>query len=242
MHRTITSDDVKKYSTGARMRDVQLEKEEDIEYRSGHLYHSSGSTTVKMAKPRQRFTSRHTTLQEGPLNDELLSANGTYVLDRLRCYRVSSNKRGRRSARNPMIRGSLEIVVDKGNFPLLNHWDSCVVEWLLNCNAHIIVSAGSDAKAEMEDLRKSMPSIPDVLKELHTNPNNNKLSMFQILIVTINHWPAVHLMNEYILVAGNQLERLLILESEFGALPEFTPALDAVINFLTTVRSTIIRL
>ena len=49
-------------------------------------------------------------------------------------------------------------------------------------------------------------------------------------------------MNEYILVAGNQLERLLILESEFGALPEFTPALDTVINFLTTVRSTIIRL
>jgi len=37
----------------------------------------------------------------------------------------------------------------------------------------------------MEDLRKAMPSIPDVLKELHANPNNNKLSMFQILIVTI---------------------------------------------------------
>ena len=87
MHRTITSDDVKKYSTGARMKDVQLEKEEDIEYRSGHLYHSSGSTTVKMAKPQQKFTSRHTTLQEGPLNDELLSANGSYVLvnDCLRC-------------------------------------------------------------------------------------------------------------------------------------------------------------
>ena len=185
MHRTISSDDVKKYSTGARMKDVQLEKEEDIEYRSGHLYHSSGSTIVKMAKPRQRFTSRHTTLQEGPLSDELLSANGSYVLDRLRCYRVPSNKRGRRSARNPMIGGSLEIVVDKGDCSLLNHWDSCVVEWLLNCNAHIFVSAGSDAKAEMEDLRKAMPSIPDVLKELHTNPNNNKLSMFQILIVTI---------------------------------------------------------
>ena len=29
MHRTVSSDDVKKYSTGARMKDVQLEKEED---------------------------------------------------------------------------------------------------------------------------------------------------------------------------------------------------------------------
>ena len=115
MHRTITSDDVKKYSTGARMKDVQLEKEEDIEYRSGQLYHSSGSTTVKMANSRKRFTGRHATLQEGPLNDELLSANGSYILDLLRCYTVSSNaKRGRRSARKPMIRGSLEVVVDKG--------------------------------------------------------------------------------------------------------------------------------
>ena len=87
MHCTITSDDVKKYSTGARMKDVQLEKEEDVEYHSGHLYHSSGLRTVKMAKPWQKFTSRHTTLQEGPLNDEQLSANGSYVLvnDRLRC-------------------------------------------------------------------------------------------------------------------------------------------------------------
>ena len=116
MHRSISSGDVKKYSTGARVKDMQLEKEEDIEYRSGHLYHSSGSTTVKMAKIKQRFPSRHTTLQEGPLNEELFSANGSYVLDLLRCYIVSSTaKRGRRSARKPMIRGSLEVVIDKGN-------------------------------------------------------------------------------------------------------------------------------
>ena len=119
MHRSISSGDVKKYSTGARVKDVQLEKEEDIEYRSGHLYHSSGSTTVKMAKPQQRFSGRHTTLQEGPLNEDLLTANGSYVLDLLRCYTVSSTaKRGRRSARRPMIRGSLEVVTDKGNYSL----------------------------------------------------------------------------------------------------------------------------
>ena len=119
MHRSISTGDVKKYSTGARVKDVQLEKEEDIEYRSGHLYHSSGSTTVKMAKPQQRFSGRHTTLQEGPLNEDLLTANGSYVLDLLRCYTVPSTaKRGRRSARKPMIRGSLEVVVDKGNYSL----------------------------------------------------------------------------------------------------------------------------
>ena len=44
---------------------------------------------------------------------------------------------------------------------------------------------GSLGKAEMEDLRQAMPSIPDVLKELHTNPDNNKLSMFPQLLPDI---------------------------------------------------------
>ena len=96
------------------MKDVQLEKEEDIEYRSRHLYHSSGLTTVKMAKSRQRVEGRRVTLPDGPLNDELLSANGSYTLDLLRCYTVSQSvTRGRRSAKRPMTSGSLEAVVDK---------------------------------------------------------------------------------------------------------------------------------
>ena len=114
MHRSISTGDIKKYSTGARVKEMQLEKEEDVEYRSGHLYHSSGSTTVKIAK---RFSSRHKTLQEGSLNEDLLTANGSYALDLLRCYTVPSTaKRGRRSARKPMLKGSLGVVVDRGNF------------------------------------------------------------------------------------------------------------------------------
>jgi len=117
MHRSISSGDVRKYSTGTHVKDVQLEKEEDIEYHSGHLYHSSGLTTVKMA--RQRVEGRHVTLPDGPLNDELLSANGSYTLDLLRCYTLSSVMRGRRSARQPMTRGSLEAAVAKSNLSLL---------------------------------------------------------------------------------------------------------------------------
>ena len=37
-------------------------------------------------------------------------------------------------------------------------------------------------------------------------------------------------------IPGDQLERLLLLESEFGVLPGFTPAVDAVIDYVTTVR------
>ena len=45
MHRSVSSDDVKEYSTGARAKDVKLKKEEDIEYHSGRLHHSSGTTS-----------------------------------------------------------------------------------------------------------------------------------------------------------------------------------------------------
>ena len=90
--------------------------------------------------------------------------------------------------------------------------------------------AGSLAKAEMEDLRKAMPSILHALRKLHTNPDNNKLSMFLELCCIAMYTNVFHFN------AGNQLERLLILESEFGALPDFTPAVDAVINYVTMVR------
>ena len=113
MHRSVSSSDIKEYLTGAHVKHVQLQKEDNIEYRSGYLYHSSGSTTVKMVKPQERFASK---LQEGPLNEKLFSANGSYILEQLHCNTVPSTERGRRSARKQMIRGSLKVVVDEGNF------------------------------------------------------------------------------------------------------------------------------
>ena len=113
MHRSISSDDVKKYSTGTRVKDMQLKKEEDIEYRSGHLFHSSGVTSVKMARSRQNIRGRRVTLPEGPLNDQLLSANGSYSLDLVRCSQVPSAKRDRRNEKRPMMRDSLKAAENK---------------------------------------------------------------------------------------------------------------------------------
>ena len=114
MHRSVSSDDVKEYSTGTRVKDVQLQKEEDIEYRSGHLQHSSGVTSVKLSKSRRRIDGRRVSLPEGPLNDKLLSANSSYSLDLLRCQKSPSFTRGRRDAKKPMTRASLKAVVRKG--------------------------------------------------------------------------------------------------------------------------------
>ena len=115
MHRSVSSDDVKEYSTGARAKDVKLQKEEDIEYRSGHLQHSSGVTSIKMSGSRRRIEGKRVELQEGPLSDKLLSANSSYSLDLLHCQKSPSSTRGRRRARKPMTRDSLKAVVSKGN-------------------------------------------------------------------------------------------------------------------------------
>ena len=52
--------------------------------------------------------------------------------------------------------------------------------------------------------------------------------------------PAVHFIVGCVLTTGDQLERLLILEYEFGTMPGFTPAVDTVIDLLNTVRPTIV--
>ena len=48
MHRTITSDDVMEYPMHVPPRDVQLVKEDDIEYRDGRLVESNGTTRVSL--------------------------------------------------------------------------------------------------------------------------------------------------------------------------------------------------
>ena len=75
-----------------------------------------------------------------------------------------------------MIRGSLEVVVDKGNSSHFIFRHACVY-WCMT-HDHIATPAGSLAKSEMEDLRKALSSIPHVLVKLHRNPDNSKLSMF----------------------------------------------------------------
>ena len=48
MHRSISNRDVEEYSTDVQPCDIQFTKDEDIEYRSGTLYSSSGTTSVEI--------------------------------------------------------------------------------------------------------------------------------------------------------------------------------------------------
>ena len=195
MHRSVSSDDVKEYSTGAHVKHVKLQKEEDIEYRSGRLHHSSGTTSIEILGSQQRIEGRPVELQEGPLSDKLLSASGSYSLDLLHCQKSPSSTRGRRDASKPMTKDSLKAVVSKGNYiavQLYRHnyspfyynqsfqqdCQKCcqysdILLYLIMINSFSLIEAA--AKAEMKDLRTAMPLIPQALAEIRANPENHKL-------------------------------------------------------------------
>ena len=114
MHRSVKSGDVIEYSTGARKRDIKLNKEEDIEYRDGYLYHSSGDTSLKF-KTRSSDESQHS------LSDAF-SARGSYTLDLEECY-VQSEKdktRQRRSLNDRMTENMKEEGL-KVNYNMSKH-------------------------------------------------------------------------------------------------------------------------
>ena len=107
MHRFIESDDVIDYSTGAKKRDIELRKDEDIEYRDGVLYHSSGDASLKL-----KHKSNMEDVQEGNQTtlSDAFSAHGSYTLNLQQCY-VKSKKdkiRQRRSLMRQMSEDTKE--------------------------------------------------------------------------------------------------------------------------------------
>ena len=107
MHRSISSDDVIDYSTGAIKRDIRLTKEEDIEYRDDHLYHSSGDTTLKF-KTESDVEESHDESQHS--FSDAFSAHGSYTLDLQECYdQTEGDKvRQRRSLNDQMTENMKE--------------------------------------------------------------------------------------------------------------------------------------
>lgn len=106
MHRTIESDDVIEYSTGAKKQDFKLERSEDIEYRGGKLYHSSGGTSIKVKGKND---------QSGGDEDHMsfskaFSAHGSFSLDLEQCYSQPQRARARqrRSMSEKMNQDTIE--------------------------------------------------------------------------------------------------------------------------------------
>ena len=120
MHRSISSRDIEEYSTDAQPRDIQLTKDEDIEYRSGTLYSSSGTTFVEiltLSQGRQQQLAD----EEEPSNltdSKTFTVNGSYTLDRMQCYTLSKSAAAQRNGRSVdnVVETSLKATVDKREY------------------------------------------------------------------------------------------------------------------------------
>lgn len=112
MHRYIESDDVISYSSEASKKNIKLLKVEDIEYRDGFLFHSSGSTDIKINVQDDNEADHSIS--------EAFEAEGSYTLDLQQCFAPSKHmhSRKRRSISEKMDQDMLEE-------DLKVHYDRC---------------------------------------------------------------------------------------------------------------------
>ena len=113
MHRSISSKDVEEFSGDTKTGDVELSKEEDVEYHSGSLYSSSGATSVEIVN-YQREESNNLT------DYKTFEVNAHYRLDRVHCYSLSNEElpqRKRRSAdATNVVESTLSATIDKRKY------------------------------------------------------------------------------------------------------------------------------
>ena len=118
MHRYVNSEDVEQYPDDTHPRDILLTKDEDIEYRSGMLYHSSGTTFVEISISPQQTVQQFADEEESSsnlTNPHTFSVYGSYSLDKIQCYTLSRSatvQRNRRSVGN-LVETSLGATIDK---------------------------------------------------------------------------------------------------------------------------------
>ena len=110
MHRVINSQDV---IDDTHSRDIQLTKDEDIEYRSGTLYSSSGTTFVEILT-----FSQGTQQQLADKESNRLIANGSHILQKMQCYTLSKSAAAhvnKRSVDN-VVETSLKATINKREY------------------------------------------------------------------------------------------------------------------------------
>lgn len=120
MHRSVSSEDVESYSSGVQVQDIQLTKEEDIEFKFGTLQSSSGVTTVALAISKQQAVQKPLTDEEeetsgNVIDSDIFAANGSYRMELVDCYTISKSEkhqRKRKSATN-IIETTLSASINK---------------------------------------------------------------------------------------------------------------------------------
>lgn len=123
MHRSVTSEDVEEYQEENQAHNIHLTKDEDIEYRSGILYSSSGTTFVQVLTLPQGKRQQFADGEEPLSNPNMFTVNGSYTLDKLRCYTLSrsaATPKNKRNANN-LVETSLRATIDKHKWTYIDY-------------------------------------------------------------------------------------------------------------------------
>ena len=83
MRRIIHARDVHELASSALKKDIEMEKDEEIEYKSGRLVHSAGNMTVHLVNESDAT-------QEDESFSAMLSASGWYDLKLRSCHKITS--------------------------------------------------------------------------------------------------------------------------------------------------------
>ena len=83
MRRIIHARDVHELASSAPKKDVEMEKDEEIEYKSGRLMHSAGNMTV-------RLVNESDVTQDDTTFSAIFSASGWYDLELRSCHKITS--------------------------------------------------------------------------------------------------------------------------------------------------------
>ena len=108
MHRTVMTDDVVEYPMHVPPRDIQLVKEEDVEYREGRLSKSNGTTHVSL---NRRFTDNaptHDTSSDDP-DIDMFTYDGSFSMDLQVCRLVPQAARRRRAISKQYLVSDLSV-------------------------------------------------------------------------------------------------------------------------------------
>ena len=96
MHRTVMSEDVVEYPMHVSPRDIELVKEEDVEYREGRLSKSNGTTHVSLNRRLTDKTSTSDTPGDDPAVD-MFTFDGSYRMELKVCRLAPQATRKRRA-------------------------------------------------------------------------------------------------------------------------------------------------
>ena len=83
MRRIIHARDVHELASSAPKKDVEMEKDEEIEYKAGRLVHSAGNMTVHLVNESD-------VTQDDKSFSAMLSASGWYDLKLRSCHKITS--------------------------------------------------------------------------------------------------------------------------------------------------------